>query len=64
MAATIVKKFNLSGKGILVIEDDVIGLENMDTGEFIDMKDLLVDFKDRTIKLSVSYDEEYGAIDE
>lgn len=64
MAAAIVKKFNLSGKGILVIEDDVIGLENMDTGEFIDMKDLLVDFKDRTIKISVSYDEEYGAIDE
>lgn len=59
--AAIVKKYNLSASGILVIEDGVVGVENPDTGELIDMKDLLSDFKDRTIKLSIGYDEEYGA---
>ena len=58
--AAIVKKYNLSAQGILVIEDDIIGIENVDTGELIEMKDLLADFKDRTVKLSISYDEEYG----
>lgn len=58
--AAIVKKYNLSAQGILVIEDDTIGIENVDTGELIEMKDLLADFKDRTVKLSISYDEEYG----
>ena len=61
MAKTaIVKKYNLSAQGILVIEDDTIGIENVDTGELIEMKDLLEDFKDRTVKLSISYDEEYS----
>lgn len=58
--AAIVKKYNLSAQGILVIEDDTIGIENVDTGEFIEMKDLLADFKDRAVKLSISYDEEYS----
>ena len=58
--AAIVKKYNLSAQGILVIEDDTIGIENVDTGELIEMKDLLADFKDRTVKLSISYDEEYS----
>lgn len=58
--AAIVKKYNLSAQGILVIEDDTIGIENVDTGELIEMKDLLADFKGRTVKLSISYDEEYG----
>lgn len=58
--AAIVKKYNLSAQGILVIEDDTIGIENVDTGELIEMKDLLADFKDRAVKLSISYDEEYS----
>lgn len=62
--ASIMKNYKLSAQGILVIDNNVIGVENTDTGEFIDMKDLLSDFKDRTIKLSISYDEEYGASDE
>ena len=59
--AAIVRKYNLSASGILAIENDMIGIENVDTGEIIDLKDLLFDFNDRTIKLSISYDEEYGA---
>ena len=64
MSAAIIKNYKLSAKGILVVDDDNVGIENVDTGDFIDMRDLLVDFKDRTIKLSISYDEEYGSDDE
>lgn len=64
MAAAIVKKYNLSAKGILVIDDDVIGIENEETGELIVLQDLLSDFKDKTVKLGISYDEEYGVDDE
>ena len=58
--AAFVKNYKLSAQGILVIEDNVIGVENADTGELIDMRHLLSDFRDRTIKLSISYDEDYG----
>lgn len=58
--ASIVKNYKLSAQGILAIEEDVIGLENPDTGEFIELKELLSDFADRTIKLSISYDEDYS----
>ena len=57
--AAIVKNYKLSAQGILVIDDDAVGVENVDTGEFIEMKDLLSDFKDKIIKLSISYDEDY-----
>lgn len=58
--AAIIKNYKLSAQGILVIEEDTIGIENLDTGEFIDMRELLSDFAERTIKLSISYDEDYG----
>jgi hypothetical protein len=58
--AAIVKNYKLSAQGILVIDDNGVGIENVDTGEFIDMKDLLSDFDDRIIKLSISYDEDYS----
>jgi hypothetical protein len=57
--AVITKNYKLSAKGILCIEDGVVGVENADTGELIEMQDLLSDFKDRSISLSVSYDEDY-----
>lgn len=62
--AAIVKKYNLSAQGILVIEDGTIGVEITDTGEFVDLTTLLADFRDKTIKLSVSYDEDYGTTEE
>ena len=58
--AAIVKKYALSANGILFIEDNTVGVENLDTGELIELKDLLEDFKDKTIKLNVTYDEDYG----
>lgn len=57
--ANITKKYSISAKGILSIEADNIGIEDVDTGEFISFQELLSDFNDKTIKMSVNYDEEY-----
>ena len=57
--ASITKKYALSATGILDIADDVIGIENPDSGELIDLKVLLKDFANRAVKLSVTYDEDY-----
>lgn len=57
--ANITKKYSLNAKGILAIAEDGIGIENTETGELIDFKVLLSDFADRSVKLSVNYDEEY-----
>lgn len=57
--ASITKKYTLSANGILDINDDGIAIENSDTGELINLKTLLSDFANRSIKLSVAYDEDY-----
>lgn len=62
--AAIVKKYNLSAQGILVVENGVVGVEIADTGEFVNMTELLADFRDKTIKLSISNDEDYGITEE
>lgn len=62
--ANIKKKYSLNAKGILVIESGTIGIENTDTGEFFDLQNLLADFADKSVSLSVNYDEEYETINE
>lgn len=57
--AAITKKYALNADGILSIENNVIGIENPDTGEIIDLRTLLSDFANRSIKLSVNYSEDY-----
>ena len=59
--ASIVKKYSLQAKGILAINEDDgrIGIENTDTGEFIEFNRLLSDFMNKPVKLSVNYDEDY-----
>lgn len=57
--ANITLKYSLNAKGILSIEDGVVALENVDTGELINFSELLSDFADRTVKLSVNYDEDH-----
>ena len=57
--ASITKKYSLSANGILSITDDNVAIENPDTGELIDLVELLSEFADRTVKLSVNYDEDY-----
>ena len=59
--ANIVKKFALQAKGILVLDEDSMGIELPDTGEFIDFETLFADFADKSVKISVNYDEDYGA---
>jgi hypothetical protein len=58
--ANIVKKYSLQAKGILVLDDEGMGIETPDTGEFIDFRTLLSDFADKSVKISVNYDEDYG----
>lgn len=59
------KTFKLSAKGILVLNDGLVGIENMETGEVIPFSVLFEDFADKTISLSINYEEEFGeAIDE
>lgn len=57
--AAITKKFSLSANGILSIEEDGVFIENSDTGELIDLKDLFEDFADKSVKLSINFDEDY-----
>jgi hypothetical protein len=57
--APITKKYSLNANGILDINEDGIGIENTETSEWIDLKVLLSDFADKSVKLSVNYDEDY-----
>ena len=58
--AAISKTFKLNANGILAITDDGAYIENGDTGELINLKDLLSEFADKTVKLSVTYDYDCG----
>lgn len=58
--ASINKNFKLSAKGVLGLdENDIIGVENPDTGEFIELSRLFADFLDKPVSMSISYDEDY-----
>ena len=57
--AAITKKMSLSATGILVVEDECVGIENTETGEIIELNKLLEDFADKSVKLSVTYDFDY-----
>lgn len=58
--SSITQKLSLSANGILEINDAGVFIENEETGELIDFKDLLSEFADKTVKLSVTYDYDYG----
>ena len=62
--AAITQKLSLSATGILDITDDGVFIENVDTGEAFDLKELLSEFADKDIKLSVTYDYDYEHGDE
>ena len=57
--AAIVKNYKLSAQGILVIDDNAVGVENVDTGEFIELSRLFVDFLEKPVSMFISYDEDY-----
>ena len=56
----VAKKYSLEAKGILDIHDGIIGLEIENTGKFISFIDLLSDFKDKTVRFSINYEEDCG----
>lgn len=57
--ANIMRKYRLNAKGILAIEEGVVSIENTETGELINFSELLEDFKDKSVTLNISYDEDY-----
>ena len=60
--AAITKKYGLSAQGVLDINEDVVSLENLDTGELMNFADLLHDFAEKAVKISVTYDEDFDTI--
>ena len=56
--AAFTKKYAISAQGILGIDDDGVVIENPDSGELVPLSELLSDFANRAVKLSVTYDED------
>lgn len=52
------RKYNFNAKGILYIEDDVIFVENSETGELVSVSELLSDFVGKECTLAVAYAED------
>ena len=62
MAAPITKKYSLNIKGILVMDGEHgLGIEVEGSNECLSLDVLMADFADKTVKISVACDEEYGA---
>ena len=59
--ASINKTYKITAKGILSIDDDIVSIENSDTGELVQLSDLFEDFADKSFSLSINYDEDYGS---
>lgn len=57
MNTTIIKKYTLSATGILDIQNGVVSIEDANTGEMVDLNDLLIDFADKTVTLNVVYED-------
>lgn len=52
------KKYTVSVKAILYVEDNVVSVENAETGELIPLASLLADFSEKECTLSVAYAED------
>ena len=52
------KKYTVSAKGIMYVDDGVISIENSETGALIEVADLLNDFNGKECSLSVAYAED------
>lgn len=51
-------KYNFSAKGILYIENGALCIENENTGELVNIAEMLKDFHQKECTLSVAYSEE------
>ena len=52
------RKYNFNAKGILYVEDGVISVENEETGELVNIPELLSDFIGKECTLTVAYAED------
>ena len=53
------KSYKINAKGVLSIEEDVVSVENPDTGELVELATLFADFADRAVAISISDEEDY-----
>lgn len=60
MADRIIKKYNVSAQGLLTIDSGRLYINCEDGVQDLSLAELLEDFDGRTVKISVSFDEEYG----
>jgi aromatic ring-opening dioxygenase catalytic subunit (LigB family) len=58
--APINKTLTVSATGILVMNDGLIGIENMENGEVIPFTVLFEDFADKIVSISIDCNEEFG----
>lgn len=58
--ASVIKNYKVSASGILSIdEDNNIAVEIEETGELRSLSEILEDFKDRSVKITCTYDEDF-----
>ena len=52
------RSFTVNAKGILVMNDGLIGIENIENGEVIPFTVLFEDFVDQIVSLSINFSED------
>ena len=58
--ASVIKNYKVSATGILSIdEENNISIEIEETGELRPLAEILEDFKDRSVKITCTYDEDF-----
>lgn len=55
------KTYKINARGVLSIDGDIVSVENPDTGELVQLSALFEDFADKSVSLSINYDEDYGS---
>ena len=58
MSSKFARKYNFSAKGVLYVDGGVISVENEDTGELVNIPELLSDFIGKECTLTVAYAED------
>jgi hypothetical protein len=52
------RKYNFNAKGILYIEDEILYIENSETGELVSISEHLNDFVGKECTIAVAYAED------
>lgn len=55
------KTYKINARGVLSIDGDIVSVENPDTGELVQLSTLFEDFADKSVSLSINYDEDYDS---